>query len=200
MEQDSGDFLENNYKTQTISLVRKRFKLIWFLAIRVQKTRFVAWYTGQKSSPLDSVSKQRNQIYWTRISFMQTEPNGLDLVMQWATQTERRRKKQQRVQNEEERSNEWKPGADSNQTQPTKASGDAKGRDRTCLAAATMQKRWSFRRRDDAKTMKLQAPGFGQNRRLGFIRCFFLLHFELSPLLLFFVLWIFWAERRVRFT
>ena len=28
-----GDFLENNYKTQTISLVRKRFKLIWFLTI-----------------------------------------------------------------------------------------------------------------------------------------------------------------------
>ena len=29
------------------------------------------------------------------------------------------------------------------------------------FAATTMQKRWSFRRRDDAKTMKLQAAGFG---------------------------------------
>ena len=47
------------------------------------------------------------------------------------------------------------------------------------------------RRRDDAKTMKLQAPGFGQNQQLGFIRCFFLLHFELSVASFFFVLWIF---------
>ena len=39
-----GDFLENNYKTQTISLVRKRFKLIWFLTIRVQRTRFLGCY------------------------------------------------------------------------------------------------------------------------------------------------------------
>ena len=38
------DFLENNYKTQTISLVRKRFKLIWFLTIRVQKTQFLGCY------------------------------------------------------------------------------------------------------------------------------------------------------------
>ena len=36
-----GDFLENNYKTQTISLVRKRFKLICFLTIRVQRTQFL---------------------------------------------------------------------------------------------------------------------------------------------------------------
>ena len=38
-----GDFLENNYKTQTISLVRKRLKLIWFLAIRVQRGRFLCF-------------------------------------------------------------------------------------------------------------------------------------------------------------
>ena len=38
-----GDFLENNYKTQTISLVRKRLKLIWFLAIRVQRSRFLCF-------------------------------------------------------------------------------------------------------------------------------------------------------------
>ena len=36
-------FLENNYKIQTISLVRKRFKLIWFLTIRVQRTRFLGY-------------------------------------------------------------------------------------------------------------------------------------------------------------
>ena len=35
-----GIFLENNYKIQTISLVRKRFKHIWFLIIRVLYTRF----------------------------------------------------------------------------------------------------------------------------------------------------------------
>ena len=33
-------FLENNNKTQTISLVTKRFKLFWFLAIRVKRARF----------------------------------------------------------------------------------------------------------------------------------------------------------------
>ena len=36
-------FLENNYKIQTISLVRKRFKLIWFLTIRVQRGRFLGY-------------------------------------------------------------------------------------------------------------------------------------------------------------
>ena len=39
-----GIFLENNYKTQTISLVRKRFKHIWFLTIRVQRS----WFLGYK--------------------------------------------------------------------------------------------------------------------------------------------------------
>ena len=36
-------FLENNYKIETISLVRKRFKLIWFLTIRVQRGRFLGY-------------------------------------------------------------------------------------------------------------------------------------------------------------
>ena len=43
----NGDFLENNYKTQTISLVRKRFKLICFLTIRVQRT----WFLVQPDRP-----------------------------------------------------------------------------------------------------------------------------------------------------
>ena len=68
---------------------------------------------------------------------METKLNGLDLVTQrrWNTKpsnpesSKRRRKKQQ-----------WNPGTDSDQTQAAKASGDAKRRDRTCLAAATMQK------------------------------------------------------------
>ena len=34
------DFFKNNYKTQTISLVSKRFKLISFITIQVQWTRF----------------------------------------------------------------------------------------------------------------------------------------------------------------
>ena len=38
-----GIILENNYKIQTISLVRKCFKLIWFLTIRVQRTRFLGY-------------------------------------------------------------------------------------------------------------------------------------------------------------
>ena len=36
-------FLENNYKIQTILLVRKRFKHIWFLTIRVQRGRFLGY-------------------------------------------------------------------------------------------------------------------------------------------------------------
>ena len=60
-----GIFLENNYKIQTISLVRKRFKHIWFLTIRVQMTQF----PGYKSSILpaaevDKVSKSvRNRVH-----------------------------------------------------------------------------------------------------------------------------------------
>ena len=38
-----GIFLENNYKIQTISLVRKRFKHIWFLTIRDQRSRFLGY-------------------------------------------------------------------------------------------------------------------------------------------------------------
>ena len=36
-------FLENNNKFQTISLVRKRFKLFWFLTTRVQRKRFLGY-------------------------------------------------------------------------------------------------------------------------------------------------------------
>ena len=57
---DIGFFLENNNKTQTISLVRKRFKLFWFLAIQVKRARFLVFTAvgslknrRQKSSPLD---------------------------------------------------------------------------------------------------------------------------------------------------
>ena len=35
--------LETNNKTQTISLVRKCFKLFWFLAIRVKQSRFLGF-------------------------------------------------------------------------------------------------------------------------------------------------------------
>ena len=40
---EGGIFLENNNKIQTISLVRKRFKLIWFLTTRVQRGRFLGY-------------------------------------------------------------------------------------------------------------------------------------------------------------
>ena len=38
-----GIFLENNNKFQTISLVRKHFKLFWFLTTRVQRKRFLGY-------------------------------------------------------------------------------------------------------------------------------------------------------------
>ena len=56
---------KNNYKTQTILLVRQRFKHIWFLIIRVQMTQFL----GYKSSILptaevDKVCKSvRNRVH-----------------------------------------------------------------------------------------------------------------------------------------
>ena len=40
---DCRIFLENNYKIQTISLVRKRLKLIWNITTRVQRGRFVRY-------------------------------------------------------------------------------------------------------------------------------------------------------------
>ena len=40
---EGGIFLENNNKIQTISLVRKRFKLIWFLTTRVQRGQFLGY-------------------------------------------------------------------------------------------------------------------------------------------------------------
>ena len=73
-------FLENNNKIQTISLVRKRFKLIWFLTTRVQRGRFLGYKIEyvlldfpilpvpevgpicQKSSSLDSFCKTRKRV------------------------------------------------------------------------------------------------------------------------------------------
>ena len=79
-------FLENNNKTQTISLVKKRFKLFWFLAIRVKRTRFlgflfyylpaaelVEWPRRQKLSPMYSVSKLRKRVQRTRFLRLETE-------------------------------------------------------------------------------------------------------------------------------
>ena len=72
-------FKKNNYKTQTILLVRQRFKHIWFLTIRVQMTQFL----GYKSSILpaaevDKVSKSvRNQVHWTRFLYIEIESFGL---------------------------------------------------------------------------------------------------------------------------
>ena len=119
----------------------------------MKKTEYLVLdFYERKSSLMDSISKQRNQVYWTRFS---------NAVVRFSSNPESSKRRRN--------SGDANPAADSDQTQPAKASGDVKCRDRMCLIAATMQKRWSFRRRDDAKTMKLQAPGFGPNRRLGFI-------------------------------
>ena len=95
-----GVFLENNNKFQTISLVRKRFKLFSFLTTRVQRKRFLGYkieyflldfpilhwsevglkwvWRGHKSSSLDSFSKTRKRVQWTRFLVLQNESNVLD--------------------------------------------------------------------------------------------------------------------------
>ena len=89
---------------------------------------------------------------------METEPNGLDLVTQrwWEPsnpESSKRRRKKQR----------WNPGADFDQTQAAKASGDAKRRDQTCLVAATMQKTQQPRRRSN-QTQAAKASGDAKRR------------------------------------
>ena len=84
-------FLENNNKIQTISLVRKRFKLIWFLTTRVQRGRFLGYKIEyvlldfpilpvpkvgpicRKLSSCHSFCKTRKRVQWTRFLFLQTE-------------------------------------------------------------------------------------------------------------------------------
>ena len=84
---EEGIFLKTNYKTQTISLVSKRFKLISFITLRVQGTQFRKNWCGenmeiefnelgfhvQKSSSLNSVSMYRNRVQWTRFPCMENE-------------------------------------------------------------------------------------------------------------------------------
>ena len=134
----------------------------------------MAWQTGQKSSSLDSVSKHRNRVHWTRFLSKEIESNGLDLVTQlWhflATQ---------RVQNEEERSFRrckpsrrfWpNPAGESFKRCKTQRSDVSHRRDDAKTMKLQAPGFGQNRCRDDAKTMKLQAPGFGQNRRLCLVR------------------------------
>ena len=74
------DFLENNYKSQTISLVRKRFKLIWYLAIRVQRTRFLGLlFIILPAAEMAKMSTYaRNRVQWTRFLSLETEFIGLN--------------------------------------------------------------------------------------------------------------------------
>ena len=92
------DFSENNYKTQTISLVRKRLKLFWNITTRVQRGRFPGFFIlllrnrvertrllsleneskglgfkAWKPSPLPSVSKPGNRVHYTRFLGLETE-------------------------------------------------------------------------------------------------------------------------------
>ena len=91
-------FLENNYKIQTISLVRKRFKHISFITIRVQWSRFLCYkiecivlelpglpatevavrvHVDQKLSKMNSVFGLINWVHWTRFVSVETEFVGL---------------------------------------------------------------------------------------------------------------------------
>ena len=95
-------FLENNNKTQTISLVRKCFKLLWFLTIRVKRGRFLGFlfyylpaaevggsgHVGRnrvQSYRFLSLENEfkglgfqpKNRVHWTRFPGLKTESNGL---------------------------------------------------------------------------------------------------------------------------
>ena len=90
----AGIFLENNYKIQTISLVRKRFKHIWFITIRVQCSRFPCYkieyivlelpvllttdmaarcHVDQKSSSMNLFFGLLNRVHWTRFVSAENE-------------------------------------------------------------------------------------------------------------------------------
>ena len=70
-------FLENNNKTQTISLVRKRFKLFWFLAIRVKRARFLQLLSCSLKKNVG-----RKRVQRTRFLCIEIESNGLGFSAQ----------------------------------------------------------------------------------------------------------------------
>ena len=78
-------FFLNNYKTQTILLVRQRLKLIWFLTIQVQvdiglEIEFIGLGFCTWKSSL-SVFLHGNRAQSTQFSFMELESTWLDLLV-----------------------------------------------------------------------------------------------------------------------
>ena len=82
-----GIFLENNYKIQTISLVRKRFKHISFITIRVQWSRFLCYkieyivleLLGLPATEVGSACPRRPKIKVNELSFWACKPSSLNL-------------------------------------------------------------------------------------------------------------------------
>ena len=74
-----GDFLENNNKTQTISLVRKRFKLFWFLVIQVKRGWFLGFLFYHLPTALSWWSGHvgRNRVQRCRFLSLESEFNEL---------------------------------------------------------------------------------------------------------------------------
>ena len=83
-----GIFLENNYKIQTIWLVRKRFKHIWFLTIRVQRSRFLCYKIEYivlelpvlPEAKVGSGCPRRPEIEFNELGFWACKPSSLNSV------------------------------------------------------------------------------------------------------------------------
>ena len=84
----AGIFLENNYKIQIISLVRKRFKHIWFLTIRVQRSQFLYYKIEYivLDLPILPVAEvacaclRRPEIEFNELGFWACKPSSLNSV------------------------------------------------------------------------------------------------------------------------
>ena len=83
-----GIFLENNYKIQTISLVRKRFKHISFITIRVQWSRFLCYkieyivleLPGLLAIELGSACPHKPEIEFNELGFWACKPSSLNSI------------------------------------------------------------------------------------------------------------------------
>ena len=92
-----GIFLENNYKIQTISLVRKRFKHISFITIRVQWSRFLCYkieyivleLLGLPATEVGSACPRRPEIEFNELGFWACKPSSLNLVSRLTNRVQR---------------------------------------------------------------------------------------------------------------
>ena len=78
----SGGFLlKNNYKTQSILLVKQRFKHIWFLIIRVLCTRFCPVNLHLEIECLTLDFHTHLEIEFLTLDFLKAKSSPLDSIL-----------------------------------------------------------------------------------------------------------------------